>query len=41
MARDALKEWLRRGGTPALLVELALVLPHAKAPTLAALEVLT
>ncbi|WP_370586157.1 hypothetical protein [Tessaracoccus sp. MC1679] len=41
LARDALKEWLRRGGKPARLVELALVLPRAKAPTLAALEALT
>jgi len=41
LARDALKEWLRRGGAPARLVELALVLPRAKAPTFAALEALT
>ena len=41
LAREALKEWLRRGGAPARLVELALVLPRAKAPTLAALEALT
>lgn len=40
LARDALKEWLRRGGKPARLVELATVLPRAKAPTLSALEVL-
>ena len=40
LARDALKEWLRRGGKPARLVDLAVVLPRAKAPTLSALEML-
>lgn len=41
LARDALKEWLRRGGKPARLVDLATTLPRAKAPTLSALEMLT
>lgn len=41
LARDALKEWLRRGGKPAALVELAATLPRARTPVLDALEMLT
>jgi hypothetical protein len=40
IARDALKEWLRRGGKPARLLELATKLPRAKGPVLRALDVL-
>jgi predicted transcriptional regulator of viral defense system len=40
LARDALREWLRRGGKPARLVEVAAALPRAKGPVLRALEVL-
>jgi len=40
LARDALKEWLRRGGKPARLMELASHLPRAKSPVLQALEIL-
>lgn len=40
-ARDALKEWLRRGGKPNQLIQLALQLPRAKAPVLRALEALS
>ncbi len=40
-ARDALKEWLRHGGTPARLIEIAVRLPRAKGPVLQALDVLT
>ena len=40
-ARDALVEWLRRGGRPARLIEVASRLPRAKGPLLRALEVLT
>lgn len=39
--RDALREWLRRGGKPAKLVELATQLPRAKAPLLRMLDALT
>lgn len=39
--RDALREWLRRGGKPAQLIELATQLPRAKAPLLRMLEALT
>jgi predicted transcriptional regulator of viral defense system len=39
--RDALREWLRRGGKPAPLMELATQLPRAKAPLLQMLEALT
>jgi predicted transcriptional regulator of viral defense system len=38
VARDALKEWLRRGGKPARLMDFARVLPRAKAPILTALD---
>ena len=40
VARDATKEWLRRGGKPAELMSIATLLPRAKAPLLQALEVL-
>lgn len=40
LARDALKEWLRRGGKPALLMEIASRLPRARSPVLRALELL-
>lgn len=41
LARDALKEWLRRGGRPADLVEMATRLPRAKRPIMQALDHLT
>lgn len=41
LALDALKEWLRRGGKPATLAELATRIPRAKSPVLRALEILT
>ena len=40
LGRDALKEWLRRGGKPARLIEIASRLPRAKGPVLQALDVL-
>jgi len=40
IARDALKEWLRRGGRPGALMRIATQLPRAKSPVLAALEML-
>lgn len=40
LAREALKEWLRRGGKPARLMEIAFRLPRAKSPVLQALEAL-
>lgn len=40
-ARDALKEWLRRGGKPNQLMQIALQLPRTKAPVLRALEALS
>ena len=40
LARDALREWLRRGGKPARLIEIASRLPRAKSPVLRALEML-
>lgn len=39
-AREALKEWLRRGGKPNQLMQIALQLPRAKAPVLQTLEAL-
>lgn len=39
-ARDATKEWLRRGGKPAKLMHIASQLPRAKSPVLNALEFL-
>ncbi|MGO1594839.1 MAG: type IV toxin-antitoxin system AbiEi family antitoxin domain-containing protein [Ancrocorticia sp.] len=41
LPREALKEWLRRGGKPARLVDIAYYLPRAKAPLLRTLEALT
>lgn len=35
---EALREWLRRGGKPARLIELATELPRTRTPLLAALE---
>ena len=40
LGREALREWLRRGGKPAQLVSLAARLPRAKGPVLQALELL-
>jgi hypothetical protein len=40
LARNALREWLRRGGKPARLIEIASRLPRAKSPVLQALEML-
>ena len=40
LGRDALKEWLRRGGKPTGLLSLAELLPRAKGPILRALEML-
>ena len=40
LGRDALREWLRRGGKPARLIEIASRLPRAKGPVLRALDVL-
>lgn len=41
IARDALREWLRRGGTPARLIAMAARIPRAKTPIMNALEMLT
>lgn len=40
LARESLKEWLRRGGKPARLMEIASQLPRAKSPVLQSLEAL-
>ena len=40
LARDALREWLRRGGKPARLIEIATRLPRARTPILQALDML-
>lgn len=40
LSREALKEWLRRGGKPARLMQIASQLPRAKSPVLQALEAL-
>lgn len=40
-ARDALKEWLRRGGKPARLMKIAQLLPRSAKPVREALEILT
>lgn len=40
LARDALREWLRRGGKPARLIKIASQLPRAKSPVRQALEML-
>ncbi|MGO1384749.1 MAG: type IV toxin-antitoxin system AbiEi family antitoxin domain-containing protein [Arachnia sp.] len=41
MARDALAEWLRRDGSPATMMSMAMKLPRAKRPVLTALEMLS
>ncbi len=41
IARDATKEWLRRGGKPAQLMQVATELPRAKSVVLNTLEVLS
>lgn len=40
LGRDALKEWLRRGGKPAVIAEMAKRLPRARTPLLNALDTL-
>lgn len=40
LARDALRDWLRRGGKPAQLIEIASRLPRAKSPLLHAMQML-
>nr|WP_324616608.1 hypothetical protein [Mycobacterium saskatchewanense] len=40
LARDALREWLRRGGEPARLIDIATRLPRTKSPVQRALEML-
>jgi len=40
IARDATKEWLRRGGKPVALLQIAAQLPRTKTPVLQALEML-
>jgi predicted transcriptional regulator of viral defense system len=40
LGRDALREWLRRGGKPAQLMAIATRLPRTKGPLLQALEAL-
>ena len=41
IARDSLKEWLRRGGKPNSLIQIAVQLPRAKTPVVRALEMLS
>lgn len=41
LGRDALREWLRRGGRPARLIEVASQLPRSRGPLLQTLEALT
>lgn len=41
LGRDALREWLRRGGKPAQLIAVATRLPRAKGPIIHALDLLT
>jgi len=41
LSREALREWLRRGGKPARLIEIASRLPRAKSPVFQALDALT
>lgn len=41
IACDATKGWLRRGGKPAALIQIAAQLPRTKTPVLQALEMLT
>lgn len=38
LGRDALREWLRRGGKPAHLIEIAARIPRSKGPLLRTLE---
>lgn len=38
LGRDAMREWLRRGGKPARLMEIASQLPRSKGPLLRTLE---
>jgi predicted transcriptional regulator of viral defense system len=40
ISRDALREWLKRGGKPAEIMAIASKLPRAKTPILHALEIL-
>lgn len=40
LGRDALREWLRRGGKPAQLMEIASQLPRSQGPLLRTLEAL-
>jgi hypothetical protein len=40
LGRDALKEWLRRGGKPAAMLAMAEALPRARRPLMTALEIL-
>jgi hypothetical protein len=40
LGRDALREWLHRGGRPAQLMEIASLLPRSKGPLLRTLEAL-
>lgn len=40
LARDALREWLRRGGQPSRLIGIASRLPRARSSVLQALEIL-
>jgi hypothetical protein len=40
LARDALREWLHRGGKPARLIEIGAQLPRAKSAILQALDML-
>ena len=41
LARDALRQWLRRGGQPSVLMSTASRLPRAKTPVLQALQMLS
>lgn len=38
LGRDALREWLRRGGKPAELMRIAALLPRARGPILSAMD---
>jgi len=40
LGRDALKEWLRRGGKPTTMIAMAESLPRARRPLVTALEIL-
>lgn len=41
LGRDALREWLRRGGKPARIAEMGMRLPRARTPLFQALELLS